>query len=224
MRYALDELAKGTWRTSNASTFVEQLHRLRKVRDVLEEEYIADTWYARWRMTLWRRKRSVLMQSFSATLRASGVRRGDKVVYGVGACFRGKCGRGEQPVPTCSARNACHRTLKSQSTRYDALMVAVDECMTTAMCHRCHCRLDDVEDEFGLTVRGTKHCPHCVGPSRHAGVFRNRDKNAALNILAVLKAVVGGQERPTYLCKPQASSRDRKPPAKNKRVKLSSHT
>ena len=221
LRHALDRLSGGTWRSTDSDVLLDAARRTADVHDILVDEYVADRWYARWRMLLWRRKRSVLMQTYSDVVRAGGQTR-DKVLFAVGDRCKGRCGPGERPVPTIGARKHCWMTLRSQRSKYDALMIEVNEDMTTAMCHRCHKRLEDVVDEFGLTLRDTKHCPHCVGPDGRAGVFRNRDKNAAINILEATKALLAGRDRPAHLCRATADPRKRKRPAK-KKIERSNH-
>ena len=77
LRLAISSLSERTWRTTILASFVGTLVVQRMVDDILVTEYIADDWYARWKMLLWRRKRSTVMQYFVSTIRltAEKVRR-----------------------------------------------------------------------------------------------------------------------------------------------------
>lgn len=79
------------------------------VNDVLVAEYVVGgLWYARWTMLIWRRNRSVVMQSFVATMRKVAPR-GTAILYGYGDAGFAATGRGEQSVPTTSRRYLLHR-------------------------------------------------------------------------------------------------------------------
>ena len=68
---ALAMLSEGTWRTTDRGEFVNMLELQGSVNELLVEEYVEDDWYARWKMRLWRRRRSVLMQSYAAVLKVA---------------------------------------------------------------------------------------------------------------------------------------------------------
>lgn len=77
LRLAIQSLSERTWRTTSIASFVNTLTVQRMVNDILVAEYIDDDWYARWKMLLWRRKRSTMMQYFVSVIRltAEKVRR-----------------------------------------------------------------------------------------------------------------------------------------------------
>jgi hypothetical protein len=70
LKLAIQALSVHSWRTTNIAAFLRMLGVQRMVNDILTTEYIEDDWYARWKMLLWRRKRSAVMQYFVSTIRS----------------------------------------------------------------------------------------------------------------------------------------------------------
>ena len=89
-------------------------------------------------------------------------------------------GKGERSVPTVFVRRRCAK-------HFDITLV--DEYNTTKVCHCCDQHLWHV-NIAGKKVRGLKWCP-----TRRE--FRDRDKNAALNILRCFR--LGTNDRPASL-------------------------
>jgi hypothetical protein len=157
LREAIDSLTAHTWRTASADAFAAMVAAHGAVHDVLKREYVDDDWYARWRMLLWRRKRSVVMRSFADTIQRVAPR-GTAVTFGVGNAKFAATGKGERAVPTTTLGRTLLRTARSLSRSYDVEVTEVDEARTTMCCHGCQGLLRDVRGDDGRPLRGLKAC------------------------------------------------------------------
>lgn len=168
LRAAIETLSTGTWRTTTEARFVGMLRKQLSVDDTLVEEYVEDRWYASWKMLLWRRKRSVLMQSYASVLRKVAPK-GSSIFYGHGDAGFAASGRGEQSVPTKGRLDALRRTAKCLRSVCDVGVGAVDEFRTTMCCHGCQHALEDVRPPVmpgfpaSQPLRGLKLCRRCKG-------------------------------------------------------------
>jgi len=176
---AIDSLGgeSGTWRCLKEERFAAQIARLAAVHSVLVAAYVVDPWYALWRMRLWRRKRSVMMQFYGSVVQAAPANK--KVIFASGDGGFAATGRGERAVPTSGARADLRRVLKARLKRYDhnlktavavhhAVHTYVCEGRTTMTCHKCGTVVRDVIDPTTKRpVHGLKLCPGCR--SEHCG-------------------------------------------------------
>jgi transposase len=87
-------------------------------------------------------------------------------------------------------------------------VIMVWEYLTTQMCHVCQKRMVSVYADK-IPIRGLKLCKSTTCSKDHNPAFRNRDGNAARNLVICLEAMVKGQNRPKYLC-PQPKKRKSK--------------
>ena len=126
------------------------------VNDILVAEYIEDTWYARWR-----RKRSVIMQHYAATIRRVALP-GTPVVYGYGDAGFAASGRGEQAVPTMGKIYLLHRV--ASCIHDPSIATPIDEMRTTMCCHGCGQVMVNIKplkrfpEETVQVLRGLKLC------------------------------------------------------------------
>jgi hypothetical protein len=116
--------------------------------------------------------------------------RGDsevKPLFAYGAGRFAPTGRGERAVPTTALAKACARYF---------VLIMIDEFRTSQMCHACRGRLQAVRkrsaDGTIHEVRGLRRCCS-TGCARVS--FKDRDHNAALNILRCSREA----QRPQYL-------------------------
>ncbi len=162
-------------------------------------EYMECDEYAKWRMTLWRKKRSVLANRVNDVLQHARRKERD-VVVGYGAAKFVCTGRGERAVPTTGTFKYFIRAFREMQGHINGRVVMVDEFNTTKCCHRCGSVLDkiykDVEGR-SVEVRGIRLCHTCGEQDKP--LHRNRDLNAARNILAALVAHLTGRMRPLHL-------------------------
>jgi hypothetical protein len=198
-----------TWRQCIAS-FVSRISERRI-------EYIYNDDYARWRMAMWRKKRSYLSKKVNAILEHARRNRQD-VVIGYGSAGVAPTGKGELAMPTTGITKAFIRAFRDiRALGCRAKMEMIDEFNTTKCCHRCghemkrtwKMRWNSEESQrwiperrrmLGLTWvenRRIRSCHFCE--RENEPVRRNRDLNAALNILAALEAKLDGRPRPEHL-------------------------
>lgn len=160
LQVAINYLGAGNckWRTARADEFAAMTRRLRHVHDIMAAEYVYDTWYARWRMLLWRRRQSVLAQYYADILRRYAPR-GAAVVLGRGAAGFSSSGRGEPSVPTSGMGKAAVKALSALRKRHPkTLLQPLAEDRTTLACHRCGGVLRDILGDDGRVLRGLKEC------------------------------------------------------------------
>jgi hypothetical protein len=158
---ALSVLSGGTYRTTRLQDFVTMVDLNVGVHQVLVDEYVTDSWYASWKMLLWRRRRSVLMQRYVKVLKAVAPS-GSSTVYGVGSAGFSSSGPGETSVPTVGSRRALCLAARSLCTDRRVHVCPVGEARTTMCCYRCHSVLRDVYNDEGRALRGLKQCINCT--------------------------------------------------------------
>jgi hypothetical protein len=182
--------------------------------------------YALWKMRLFRRRESVLYQRFKKmigprTTEVNGSKVKVCILIGYGHAKLGTSGKGEEPVPT--ARNAILLKKYLKALNIPSDVVSVWEYLTSQMCHACHQRMHNIKMD-GRIIRGLKLCKSTTCCQEHNPAFRNRDGNAARNILFCLMAMVNGQPRPSYLCPAKTQSyvvkQKKKKPLMNVKIRL----
>lgn len=172
LRVGIDLLGSGgfTWRTTRHADYQRMLQRQTVVQDILAAEYVYSTWYARWKMLLWRRRQSVLAQYYAGIIKKHAPK-GAPVVLGRGDAGFASMGRGETSVPTTGVAKAAQKALGSLRTRNPkSCMSSLDEMRTTLTCHRCGSVLRDVLDDQGRALRGLKECRGCHAHLNGQGV------------------------------------------------------
>ena len=152
-------LSGSTWRTTDLAAFVRMVELHASVDAELVREYVEDDWYARWKMRLWRRRRSVLMQSYVGVLKAAPT--GVPIVYGRGAAGFASSGRGAASVPTVGSYRCLHLASRSLCTERHVLLCKVGEARTSMCCHRCGSVMRNLLDDDGRAIRGLKLCSAC---------------------------------------------------------------
>ncbi len=171
---ALDAMGEGftTWRTPDLAAFVLMVQKAARVHSILVAAYIDDEWYARWRMLLWRRKRSVLMQYYNRVV-GRVAKPNTPIVVATGDGGFAATGKGERSVPTSGARAELRRALRARLKVYDrhsnsavpgrpGVHTFVPEQRTTMCCHKCGKVLQNVTvPETGYQLRGLKLCHNC---------------------------------------------------------------
>lgn len=137
------------------------LKRLRTVHDILRAEYVDKDWYAHWKMRLWRRKRSVLMQFYASVVRKVS-KPGQPVLFGSGDGGFAAMGKGERPVPTSGARAELRRTLRSMTSRNPGRHTYLDETGTTKCCATCGSILRTLHGDENHELHGIRVCAGCT--------------------------------------------------------------
>ena len=210
VKAALDALSEsGGKRGCDLASFVSYLEAARDNREVLWKEFLLSDERARRKMTAFRAKQRALDRV--ATRAATSGDRSQPLIVGYGnASF--KChGRGssDTPVPIKGMYTALVRAFRRCGRRGG--VIKVWEAYTTKMCSRCHEELDLVY-EMDIAAKQPfkpchdfRSCSNCLW--KEEPKLRNRDYNAAVNIWTVTVALLGGEERPSFLCPDQSRRR-----------------
>jgi hypothetical protein len=209
VRRALSAMSAHTHRTVDEGAFAASLEACAESWPDLFAEYAAPTEHADgwcdWRMKLYSGKKRVLAQSVGQVLRPLA-RRGRAVVLGYGNGSRVWGIRGTDSAPQKKMLLAFRQA--GRELRMRLSVVVVHEAYTTMKCHRCHAVMEAHRRRSARTgrveeVRGFRVCTNpAFGACGHTSPkLRNRDLNAAHNIMEVLRCLLDGEERPPYLCR-----------------------
>lgn len=206
----------GGWRARSYESYIEALRVFNTHGDALIQHYSQKV-YVQEKMLSYRRRQSVIIQRFANFIDRDNLGEKHKhdvtrgIILGMGNASFAPSGKGETPVPTTRNGKLFERYLRSRSIPYR--IVPIDEYKTSQCCHRCQKVMASLWDkETHRAIRGWKLCRHC-GEDKANPKLRNRDVNAAINILHCLMAVIEGAERPCGL---------RRPPLKEKKAAATS--
>lgn len=183
---------------------------------VLDREFLVNKEHALWRMRLFRKKRKSLD---SAALRLiAGAVNGEpmerKLVVGIGNAKMSATGRGEMAAPTTALHLALRRAIQRvRETGREVVYLDVWEFRTTKCC--CACGGVTVAPRVVVRDRGGRNVMQETGGPRTkasgrlrlctecetTGKLRDRDVQAARNILWLTQHMYYGAPRPRYMCK-----------------------
>ena len=189
----------GAWR---ARLEAEATHH-----QVLYSEYVVDKERALWKMRMMRAKRSCLDMSMSRVVRtATGGDKTRNLVLGIGNAGFPCTGPGELPAPTSALTQALRRVKVRRDLLKGAgktVITAVNEDYTTKCCANC-CKVTTpplVKDAKLGKSRPSRRLRLCTMCNDTADKLRDRDVQAARNILWLTIYKYYGLERPEYLCR-----------------------
>jgi hypothetical protein len=232
VKLALESLSgSGGFKNVDLAKWSDTLATLLQHYDTIKSEYLLPKERALHRMKNFRVKRSCLSRAVR-DLYEPARRQGKKIVLGVGDAKFSSTGRGEQAVPTTQMTMAFRRMKIILGA--DVLIRSVDEYNTTKCCHKCDsvtisppaachnhrrgrakCRLcvhNDAaisEEDKIITYRASRRYRLCTTCTETYGKRRNRDVNAAFNMLKLVRCMHQGLERPAHLCRPPNPRRRR---------------
>lgn len=175
--------------------------------DVLYNEYIVDKDRALWKMRMLRRKKSCLDRACLDIVReATGGDKRRDFVLGVGDGGFSSTGKGELPVPT----SAWSTALRRMKARRDVLLghgggrtalLTVWEFRTTVCCCGCGAQTTPAVVNTSQGRRPSRRLRACTSCDETRCRLRDRDVNAARNILWLTMYAFYDAERPWYLCR-----------------------
>jgi hypothetical protein len=223
MRIALAALAgAGGLGNADEARWAASLDAERAHERVLLEEYLEGAEHALWRMRLFRKKRQALDRATGGLLRLAaqpppartacklGGKGGEKkpekpvvVVVGIGNGRFAPTGRGEMAVPTTMLGVAFKRAAGRAET--PVMLRSIWEHRTTLCCCACGSETSPPlvragTERTGRTERRSRRLRLCTS-CETTGKRRDRDVQAARNILWLLQHEYWGAERPPYLCR-----------------------
>jgi hypothetical protein len=175
---------------------------------VLHDEYVICKERALWKMRMfrWKRRSLDLAAQRLVNTATKGQATNRPFVFAVGDAGFPSTGRGELPAPTASLSKAFNRALERVSrTGRRVVVFSVDEYRTTMCC--CTCGSPTTAPRVNYRARDgsraekasfrLRACTTC----ETTGKLRDRDVQAARNILKIAKTMYYGQPRPPYLCR-----------------------
>ena len=214
IRAALNALSdSGGFKNADADTWSVSFATVVSHWNTLYEEYVETAERAQHKMLCFRWKRSCVDRFIADMLRPAP--EGATIHVGLGdGCFS-STGRGEQAVPTTAIGRAFKRVRKCRDMSF--VMHSIDEFKTTICCYRCGsettalrvaghristCACVAGAPSGNCALRASRRfrlCAECAEPN---GMVRNRDVNAAKNILQLLLHELQGLPRPIQMRRP----------------------
>lgn len=196
-RDVIDELA----RHSIVTDMLGYLTTVSNKLPTLEKEYIDNKDRALWRMRLYRLKTSSLDRHVQQIYKLA---RGRPICLGIGDANFPSTGRGEKAVPTVQMI----RSIYKGATRYKnrVLKYKIWEFRTTMCCCACGNVTQKAPTHLTKLSNRLRLCSHCNSTTVGGGAkLRDRDVQAARNMLWLTWYQYFDAERPDYLCRSKTS-------------------
>jgi transposase len=196
VRAALEALSEsGGKRNVDAARWTAYLDASVAHWGALVGEFMEDDERAARKMVHFRRRQRTMAKIASHVVRPED-KRPLLIVYGnAKLCCHGH-GSTDTPVPVKGIYRAILLAFKQHRKRGGVFKGW--EFLTTQKCHRCSGQLEVMVGENGEEIRDFRRCATCTHEERPKS--RNRDFNAAKNILTVGLCSLLGQPRPVHLC------------------------
>ena len=183
---------------------------------VLWQEYVVDKQRALWKMRMLRWKRACLDQEAARIIRtATDNDKTRNLVIGIGDGGFPCTGPGELPAPTSALTQALRRAKVRRDLQPGAgqtVLTSISEIRTTMCCCACGAitHAPAVRDPKTGLVRPSRRLRLCTSCDDTAGKLRDRDVQAARNILWLTIYKYYGLERPEYLCRVKKQVEEKK--------------
>jgi hypothetical protein len=207
---ALDSLAETSGlHVHDETSWNAYLTRRLEHKKVLDNEFMELDERCRLRMVCYRRRQRALALA-ADNLVMESVRQKTPCIVGYGTGWGGASGgKGERTVPVKAMYRAIVEAFRRH--RLEGGVVDVWEYGTTQKCHRCGERMAVLYRPSTGSLRlqedrDFRCCTKCTDEQRK---YRNRDFNAAINILKCLQAMLEGTPRPEYLRPPTCGAQKR---------------
>lgn len=208
--------------TSNcdADKWFSYLRNEHAYRDLLDEEYINKVDRAKWTMRMFRNKAKSIDNAVNRLFKSALTQDGKLIpidrplVIGFGSADFNNCGmKGHMAAPSAKLERAMNREIdRIRKTGRQVVIYGVDEFRTTMCCCACGAvttppkvkqkKRNKQTNEIEVTIdssRRLRQCTQCLPD----GKLRDRDSQAARNILKATIALFYGKPRPEYLCRPK---------------------
>lgn len=215
VKEAMDALSQsGGRRGASADSWRSYLAAFSKHKNALFAEFLENDERAVLKMEWFKGRKRAVSEAVSSALRhvPKGRGAGGSVVIGFGDASVASHGRGsgDHSVPVKEVKRALRASLKAHAVDRGHV-VDVWEFRTTKVCYRCKNEMEvvyetgetgeELRDEWGKRKenRDFRRCRHCPCHEERPKL-RNRDFNASINILVVLRAMLRGEPRPIHLC------------------------
>ena len=172
----------------------------------IKEEFLIDKGRALWRMRLYRLKTKSLDKAVQKLYDAAN---GRPIVFGIGDANFASSGRGEKSMPTTHLikvfKKGMNRYIHRNNQVWDnhVRFEIIDEYNTTQKCSRSGEQTTVPMTSQNVRSRRLRFSAYCQEKNERG--LRDRDIQAAENMLWCTQAVYYGYERPSYLIRPKRS-------------------
>lgn len=212
-KYTEQQMASTDWGTANdaisqsgglknASTqvWLQALSVYGQHFDVLKQYQLESKNQAFRKMKSLRRKKAFFDQRLKNIIRPDKTFQGN-IVFGTGNEDFACTGKGERAVPTVELAKGLRRVIKMLQLARRLRIVLIPEFNTTKCCHCCGKVMQTLTTAHGSECLRYRLCINCNNET--IDKRRNRDVNAAKNILKLLQCILRGLDRPEALRIPE---------------------
>ena len=212
LRQAHDALSTGSLRSCDTDAWSRYMAAEHAHRAVLHADYYVDKERELWRMRAFRKKRSCLDRAVGSIIAAAtkGQPKSRPLVIGIGdAAFPPNGPRGEIAVPTSKLASAYKRAFDRERRKGRRVAAfPISECYTTKGCCACGAETTPptvrkrwkTKKGVSKSADGPSWRLRCCTSCTPNGKLRDRDVQAARNMLWATMAMIRGEERPAHLC------------------------
>lgn len=163
---------------------------------IIKNEQLVQKELGLWKMRRFRWKKAFFDHKIKQIIMPS-IRKNKKVHIGVGDGKFSHTGRGEMSVPTKSIQTKVERVIKMMNITKSVKTSEINEYNTTKCCYKCDSIMHTLVTEAGNDCLRYRLCTCCS--TKTYGKRRNRDVNAAKNMLRLLRLELDGCPRPLHL-------------------------
>ena len=187
-----------------STQFVQYLQVINDNLNDMRNEYLINKERALWRMRLYRLKMRSLDRAVQKVFDAAKSR---PIVFGIGEANFAATGRGEQAMPTTQLMRAFKKGEQRYIHRKGGMLKnyvrfeMIDEYMTTQKCSRSGEQTTVPMTGNNVLSRRLRFSAYCQ--QQNGRGLRDRDIQAAENMLWCTQAVYYGFKRPSYLTRPR---------------------
>jgi len=206
------QLSQGSLYSCDPESWSTYLQARRAHSTVIEADYFNDKERERWRMIAFRRKKSCLDRAVGQLIEAATKTEplDRPLIIGIGdAAFPANGPRGETAVPTSKLATAYKRAVNRERKKGRRVAVfPISENYTTKACCACGSTTEPpmvtrtwkTKNKELKTAYGKSGRLRCCKICTPIGKLRDRDVQAARNMLFASEALVNGEARPTHIC------------------------
>ena len=221
LKTAIESLSlSGGTGNCDADKWISYLRNEHAHRDLLDEEYVTKVERAKWKMRMFRSKAKSLDNAANRLFKSALTQDGKRLpidrplIIGFGSADFNNCGmKGRMAAPLARLEEAMNRVIdRIKKSGRQVVIYAVDEFRTTMCCCACgtvttppivtrrkrNKETNEIEVNKDVQSRRLRQCTQCLP----GGKLRDRDSQAARNILKVTIALFYGRPRPEHLRRP----------------------
>jgi len=194
---ALSSVAQaGGFKNNDINKWTSSLNAMAKNITVYKNELLVQKDYALWKMRRFRWKKAFFDHKIKQIIMPS-ISKNKKVHIGIGDGSFSHTGKGEISVPTTSIKNKLKRVVRMMKIEGKVDMSNINEYKTTKCCYKCDSEMHILVNKAGNDCLRYRLCTGCS--TKTYGKRRNRDVNAAKNMLRLLRLEMDGCPRPLHL-------------------------